>query len=72
MLLSLPALVSEHFYTASMILCKAKKGKSKANVVDIAELVVDLYNAARSANLKTECEIIPVIATNFGLEEMDR
>lgn len=55
--------------------CKGKSGKSKANQLDISELAVDLYNSARSANLKTgsiKPRSIPIVATNYDIEEEGR
>ena len=54
---------------------KGNKGKSKANQLDVGELIIDLYNGVRSANLKTGARkprSIPVLASNFGVEELDR
>lgn len=54
---------------------KGKHGKSKANQLDISELIIDLYNGVRSANLKTgslKPQSVPVLASNFDVEELDR
>ena len=50
----------------------SKKGKYK---LDLTELVIDLYDGAISANMKTGCLVpkcVPVLATNFEVEDMDR
>ena len=49
--------------------CQGKKGKSRANLLDIGELAVDLYNGAPEANHSTGILVplsIPVVATNFN------
>ena len=49
--------------------------KGKPNKLDLTELVIDLYDGAISANMKTGALVpkcVPVIATNFDVEEMDR
>ena len=49
--------------------------KAKANKLDVAELVIDLYDGAISANMKTgtlKPKSVPVIATNFELDDVDR
>ena len=54
---------------------KGKSAKSKANQLDITELVIDLYNGVRSTNLKTgslKPKSIPVLASNFDIEEVER
>ena len=51
----------------------SKKGKQ--NKLDLTELVIDLYDGAISANMKTGALVpkcVPVIATNFDVEEIDR
>ena len=50
----------------------SKKGKLK---LDLTELVIDLYDGAISANMKTGSltpKCVPVLATNFDVEDMDR
>jgi len=50
----------------------SKKGKYR---LDLTELVIDLYDGAISANMKTGCLVpkcVPVLATNFDVEDMDR
>ena len=50
----------------------SKKGKYK---LDLTELVIDLYDGAISANMKTGSLVpkcVPVLATNFDVEDMDR
>ena len=54
---------------------KGKSGKSKANQLDITELVIDLNNGVRSTNLKTgslKPKSVPVLASNFDIEEVER
>ena len=51
------------------------KSRSNSNFLDLPELIVDLYNGARSANLKTgslKPKSIPVTASNFNVEEVER
>lgn len=51
----------------------SKKGKQ--NKLDLTELLIDLYDGAISANMKTGAlmpNCVPVIATNFKVEEIDR
>ena len=51
------------------------KSRSQSNYLDLPELIVDLYNGARSANLKTgslKPRSIPVTASNFDVEEVER
>ena len=48
--------------------CQGKKGKSRANLLDIGELAVDLYNGAPTANYSTGILTplsLPIVATNF-------
>lgn len=54
---------------------KGKGGKTKANQLDLPELIIDLYNGARSGNLKTGSvrpKAIPALASNFDVHEMER
>lgn len=54
---------------------KGKKGKSKVNQVDLTELIIDLYNGSRTANLRTgfvKPRSIPILATNFDVDQMER
>ena len=54
---------------------KGKKGRSRSNQLDLAELIVDLYNGSRTTNLKTgtmKPRSIPVVASNFDVEDMER
>ena len=49
--------------------------KGKMNKLDLTELVIDLYDGAVSANMKTgtlKPKSAPVIATNFELDNIDR
>lgn len=49
--------------------------KGKANKLDLTELVIDLFDGAISANMKTGAlkpKTVPVLATNFELEDIDR
>lgn len=49
--------------------------KGKMNKLDLTELVIDLYDGAISANMKTgtlKPKSAPVIATNFELNDIDR
>lgn len=49
--------------------------KGKMNKLDLTELVIDLYDGAISANMKTgtlKPKSAPVIATNFELDDIDR
>lgn len=49
--------------------CSGKKGKSKANQLDIEELSVDLYNGSPTTNYNTgilKPLSIPVVASNFS------
>ena len=49
--------------------------KGKINKLDLTELVIDLYDGAVSANMKTgtlKPKSAPVIATNFELDSIDR
>lgn len=51
------------------------KGKSRANYLDIPELVVDLYNGAPTTNFNTGILVpmsLPVIATNFDTDASSR
>ena len=52
-----------------------KKGKSKSNNLDIAELAVDLYNGSPTTNYQTGTLYplsLPVIASNFDQEQEER
>ncbi len=52
-----------------------RKGKTKSNVLGVGELIIDLYNGARSGNMKTGCvkpRSVPIIATSFDMEDLDR
>ena len=43
--------------------------------LDLTELVIDLYDGAIYANMKTGSltpKCVPVLATNFDVEDMDR
>ncbi len=54
---------------------KGKKGRSQVNQVDLTELIVDLYNGSRMANLRTgsvKPRSITILATNFDVEQMER
>ena len=49
--------------------------KGKANKLDLTELVIDLFDGSISANMKTGAltpKTVPVMASNFELEEIDR
>ena len=49
--------------------------KGKVNKLDLTELVIDLFDGAISANMKTGAlkpKTVPVLATNFEVEEIDR
>lgn len=49
--------------------------KGKSNKLDLTELVIDLFDGAISANMKTGAlkpKTVPVLATNFEVEEIDR
>ena len=51
----------------------SKKGKT--NKLDLTELVIDLFDGAVSANMKTGAlkpKSVPVLATNFDVEDIDR
>lgn len=51
------------------------KSRSKTNFLDLPELIIDLYNGAKSANLKTgslKPKSIPVTASNFDVDEVER
>lgn len=51
------------------------KGKSRANNLDIPELVVDLYNGAPTTNFTTGILVpmsLPVVATNFDTDASSR
>ena len=51
----------------------SKKGKT--NKLDLTELVIDLYDGAVSANMKTGAlkpKSVPVLATNFDVEDIER
>ena len=48
--------------------------KGKGNKLDLTELVIDLYDGAISANMKTGAlkpKTVPVLATNFDIEDVD-
>ena len=50
----------------------SKKGKVK---LDLTELVIDLYDGAISANMKTgnlTPKCVPILATHFDVEDIDR
>ncbi len=54
---------------------KKGKGKTKANALDVGELIVDLYSGSRFGNMKTgsvQPRSVPVIATNIDMDELDR
>ena len=56
---------------------EASKGKSKtrANQLDLTELIIDLYNGVRSTNMRTgsiKPKSIPVVASNFDIDDVDR
>lgn len=54
---------------------KGNQARAKTNQLDIAELIVDVSNGSRSANMKTgtmKPETVPLISSNFNLEEMAR
>ena len=51
----------------------SKKGNT--NKLDLTELVIDLFDGAVSANMKTGAlkpKSVPVLATNFDVEDIDR
>lgn len=51
------------------------KGRSKGNSVDINDLIVDLYNGCKTANLRSgplKQLSVPLIATNFNLKKEER
>ena len=48
---------------------------AKANRLDLPELIVDLYNAAKSANAvkgSKKPKSAPVVATNWNIKDDDR
>ena len=52
-----------------------KASKSKGNSVDINDLVVDLYNGCKTANLRSgplKPLSIPLIASNYDLKKEER
>lgn len=52
-----------------------RKGNSRANRFDFAELVVDLFNGSKSTNLKTgsvKPKSIPIVASNFDVDNVAR
>ena len=56
-------------------LLKGTAGSSKTNLLDVRELVVDLYNGAKSANAlkgSRRPRSAPIIASNFDLKDDSR
>lgn len=54
---------------------RGKKGKSRANQLDMPELIIELYNGSRMTNLKSgtmKPRSIPVVASNFDVEDMEK
>ena len=56
---------------------EASKGisKTKANQLDLTELIIDLYNGVRSTNMRTgsiKPKSIPVVASNFDIDDVER
>ena len=49
--------------------------ETRTNQLDLTELIVDLYNGVCSTNMRTgsmKSKSIPIIASNFDIEEMER
>ena len=52
-----------------------KSRGSRSNQLDLGELCIDLYNGQKTINLRSGARkpfSIPIVATNFGADEMDR
>ena len=54
---------------------KGASGRSKTNQIDITDLIMDLANGSSSANMKMgtmKPQTVPLIASNFAIDEMAR
>ena len=54
---------------------KGSSSRSKTNQIDIAELIIDVSNGSRSANMKTgtmKPQTVPLVASNFSMDDMAR